>query len=56
MNLTDEDYKSILECFDPKDIPKDPVQARKAIEAFFGLMKLLIQHRLPLPPGNSKDA
>jgi len=49
MKIDDEAYKEILECFDPKDIPSDPTEARAAIENFIDLVEILMKP-LPLPP------
>ena len=54
MKITDEEYKEILACFDPKDIPADPIEARQAIEDFVDLVELLSQP-LPLPPAGGSS-
>jgi hypothetical protein len=47
--ITDEEYEGILACFTPEDVPKDPLEARQAIENFVNLIELLMRP-LPLPP------
>lgn len=49
MKIDDLDYEDILACFDSKDIPSDPMEARQAIESFVDLVELLMRP-LPLPP------
>lgn len=48
MRITDEEYKEILACFDLKDIPSDPAEARQVVENFVDLVELL-SRPLPLP-------
>jgi hypothetical protein len=50
MKITNEEFKELLACFDPKDVPKNGEDARQAIENFVGLIEL-VSRPLPLPPG-----
>ncbi len=49
MKIDDEEFKELLACFDLKDIPSNPAEARQAIENFVDLVALLSKP-LPLPP------
>ncbi len=48
MKITDEDFKEILACFDPKNVPDNLTEARQVIENFVDLVELLMKP-LPLP-------
>ncbi len=54
MKIDDEDFKEILACFDPKDVPDDPEEARRAIRNFVDLVELLMRP-LPLPPAGESS-
>lgn len=49
MTITDEEFNGLLACFDPQNVPSDPVAARQAMENFVDLVEVLIRP-LPLPP------
>ena len=49
MKITDEDFKEILACFDPKNVPDNLTEARQVIENFVDLVEILMRP-LPLPP------
>uniref|UniRef100_E6QWS1 Uncharacterized protein n=1 Tax=mine drainage metagenome TaxID=410659 RepID=E6QWS1_9ZZZZ len=51
MRISDETFKELLACFDPKDIPADMSreELRQRLENFVDLVALVMQP-LPLPP------
>ena len=54
MTITDQEFEELLSCFDPKDVPSDPVEARQAVEKFVDLVELLMRP-LPLPPAGGSS-